>query len=208
MSFLSKGLSSLLQHQLESMNSSVYIYIYSEREKTVMFIARINVGSSVRGIFCKCSWDSNLHMTSLAALCSVYLQPEPQLVQNKLTPLHLTPNNNYSYQVDAFVILTPEVCCSLLLMFMWKRSQIPENTLNFKLTSPSNNWKSISWFHMIIRINLFSQDHKSFFFYSSVPQGLYLMASFQHFWLPFNTLTIFSLCNYILFWSPLTGTLL
>lgn len=74
-------------------------------------------------------------MTSLAAQCSVYFQPELQLVQNQLTPWHLTPNNNYSYQVDAFVILPAEVCCSLLLMFMWKHSQIPENTLNFEHTS-------------------------------------------------------------------------
>ena len=56
--------------------------------------------------------------------------------------------------------LVGKVCCSLFLMFMWKHSQIPENTLNFKHTSLSNHWKSISWFHMIIRINLFSQDHK------------------------------------------------
>ena len=39
--------------------------------------------------------------------------------------------------------LVGKVCCSLFLMFMWKHSQIPENTLNFKHTSLSNHWKSI-----------------------------------------------------------------
>ena len=121
-SLLSKGFSKVFssttvgKHEFSNAYIYIYIHTHSERKKTVMFIARINVRSSVRGIFCKCFWDSNLHVTSLSALCSVYLHPELQIVQNKLTPWCRIPNTNYSYQVDAFVILPAEVCYSVLLM--------------------------------------------------------------------------------------------
>lgn len=141
-----------------------------------MFAIRINICSDVRVIFA----NGPEILGPFFTVCSMFCLPSacPELLCGTISQT-LIP-----YQVDVSVILPVKVCCSLLLMFTWKHSQIPKNTLNSKHTSLSNHWKSMTLFRVIIKINLYSQHHNSFFCPFFCATRSPLMAYFQQFWLP------------------------